>query len=91
MDIQIILDKEAAVRYMVKYATKGEKRSDKAAELFARVMAGDDGDPSFKWRRLMLKCVGNRDMGAQETAHSLLQLPMCRPSFEFAMIALNNS
>ena len=91
MDIQIILDKEAAVRYMVKYATKGEKRSDKAAELFARVMAGDDGDPSFKWRRLMLKCIGNRDMGTQETAHSLLQLPMCRPGFEFATIALDNS
>ena len=91
MDVQIILDKEAAVRYMVKYATKGEKRSDKAAELFARVMAGDEGDPSFRWRRLMLKCVGNRDMGAQETAHSLLQLPMCRPGFEFATIALDNS
>ena len=39
----------------------------------------------------MLKCVGNRDMGAQETAHNLLQLPMCRPGFEFATIALDNS
>ena len=55
VDLQIILNKKVAVRYMVKYTTKGEKRSDKAMELSTNIMAGDEGDPSFRWMRLMLK------------------------------------
>ena len=91
VDIQLILDKEAAVNYMVKYASKPEKRSDDAGEIFSSVMAAEHGDTAHRWRRLMLKCVGNRDMGAQEIAHCILQLPMCRPGFEFAVLSLDGS
>ena len=91
VDLQLILDKEAAVRYMVKYASKPEKRSDNAGEIFTSIMGAEHGDTAHRWRRLMLKCVGNRDMGAQETAHSILQLPMCRPGFEFAVLSLDGS
>ena len=91
VDLQLILDKEAAVRYMVKYASKPEKRSDNAGEIFTSIMGVEHGDTAHWWRRLMLKCVGNRDMGAQETAHSILQLPMCRLGFESALLSLDGS
>ena len=91
MDLRLILDEEAAIWYMFKYANKQEKRSDNAGEIFSSIMGGKHRDTAHRWRRLMLKSVGNKDMGGKKTAHSILQLPMCRPGFEFAIFSLDGS
>lgn len=47
-DMQIILDEEQAIRYMVKYATKPEGRSENATDMIKAVLAkrggGDNND-----------------------------------------------
>ena len=35
VDLQVIIDVEACARYMAKYATKGEPKSESAAAIFA--------------------------------------------------------
>ena len=57
VDMQIILDQAAAIAYMVKYATKGEKAGNSLNELLRSVIlyAKEDYSPISKLRSLMLK------------------------------------
>ena len=59
VDMQIILDKEAAVAYMVKYATKSEKAGSSLQDLYKSVIdqATEEDSPIAKLRSLMLKNV----------------------------------
>jgi len=69
VDMQIILDKEAAVAYMVKYATKAEKSGSNLNDLYKSVIehSTDEDSPVSKLRSLMLKTVsGKRDLGQCE-------------------------
>ncbi|XP_057296771.1 uncharacterized protein LOC130625684 [Hydractinia symbiolongicarpus] len=42
-------------------------------------------------RKLMMKCVGERDMGIQEVMHQILSLKLYRSSFNVITISLENS
>ncbi len=66
VDLQIVLDKQAAISYMVKYATKGEKAGVEYNKLYNDVISAcdDDANPQTKMRSLMMKQVaGKRDLG----------------------------
>lgn len=67
VDLQIILDKDTAVKYMVKYASKAEKRLTDAREVFKAILDADTGRPddvNHCWIQMMLRTAGCRDMGA---------------------------
>jgi hypothetical protein len=67
--MQIILDEEAAIAYMVKYAAKPEKSGNNLNDLYRSVIlnANDDDNSASKMRSLMLKSVsGKRDLGQCE-------------------------
>ena len=69
VDMQIIIDRSAAINYMVKYVTKGEKAGNRLSELYNSVILHSDetDNPTKKLRSLMLKSVANkRDIGQFE-------------------------
>ena len=90
VDIQIIIDVQACVRYMAKYASKGEPRSQAISEIFKSSVGGipQGSDGKSILRRAMIRSVGERDFSAQETAHMLLSLPLVSCTYSFFTLSL---
>ena len=63
-DIQLIIDQHACVEYLAKCASKAEKISSIARDAFIHVMNNvtNTTSPETVIRRLMLRCVGERDI-----------------------------
>ena len=76
VNIQLLLDWEDVVRYLVKYVSKQEKRSQPILDLFKSTVCRDDYDETVgtktRLRKVFLKAVGERDITAQETSRLLL-------------------
>ncbi|CAN0181071.1 unnamed protein product, partial [Laminaria digitata] len=75
IDIQLLLDWEDAVRYMVKHVDKHEKRSKPVLDLFRSAMGQENSgmdSACSKLRSVFLKAVGERDISAQETSRLLM-------------------
>ena len=93
VDLQAIIDPDQCIRYMAKYAAKGEPRSDSATGILKLcVNRLHQTDPaSSALRRAMIQVVGDRDFGSQETAHLLLGKPLYSSSFSFICVSLDGS
>lgn len=91
VDIQIIVDVDACVRYMAKYAAKGEPRSQALSSVFKSCVdrLATDSDARTGLRSAMVRSVGERDFSAQETAHQLLSLPLVSCTFSFVALSLD--
>ena len=78
MDLQIIIDAETCARYMAKYASKGEPRSQPVSSIFKSCVdhLTDTSEAHTALRSAMIRSVAERDFSAQETAHQLLSLPL---------------
>ena len=65
MDLQLILDRHAAVAYMVKYASKGEQSGKTLQNIYRSVMqnAQVSNNPVSKLIPLMIRCVDRRNVG----------------------------
>ena len=76
VDIQLLFDWEDAVRYIIKYVFKQEKRTQPILDLFKSTVCQDDYDKTVGTetglRKVFLKAVGGRDITAQETSRLLL-------------------
>ena len=92
-DIQLIIDHHACIEYLAKYASKAEKMSSVARDTFVSVVNNlqDDSCPKSAIRKLMMKSVGERDMGIQEVMHHILSLKLYRSSFNVITVSLDNS
>ena len=68
IDIQLIIDQYAYIKYLPKYAPKTEKISSMPGEAFGDVMnnAPRATAPESAIRQLMLRCAEERDIGVQE-------------------------
>ena len=93
VDIQVIVDPDKCARYMAKYAAKAEQRSPQVSAVFETCVASasDDSNVHSTLRRAMIKAVGERDFGSQETTHLLLSEPLISCSFMFATLSLTGS
>ena len=93
MDIQIIIDAEMCPRYMAKYASKGEPRSQPVSSIFKSCVdrLNSTSHAHTALRSAMIRSVAERDFSAQETAHQLLSLPLFSSSFNFVALSLNGS
>ena len=93
VDLQAIVDTDHCIRYMAKYATKGEPRSQSASEILtACVNRLDNTDmASSALRRAMIQVTGERDIGSQETAHMLLGKPLYSCTYSFLCVSLDGS
>lgn len=92
-DIQLIIDHHAYIEYLAKYASKSEKMSSVARDAFVNVVNNISKISSSRSviRKLMMKCVGERDMGIQEVMHQILSLKLYRSSFNVITFSLENS
>ena len=93
VDLQVIVDTDKCIRYMAKYAPKGEPRSQSASEILtACVNRLDNTDmASSALRRAMIQVAGERDIGSQETAHMLLGKPLYSCTYSFLCVSLDGS
>ena len=93
VDLQAIIDTDQCIRYMAKYAVKGEPRSQSASEIPSVCINGpnDTDMASSALRRAMIQVVGERDIGSQETAHLLLGKPLYSCTFSFLCVSLDGS
>ncbi|RMZ95107.1 ATP-dependent DNA helicase PIF1, partial [Brachionus plicatilis] len=94
-DMQIIIDKSAAIRYMVKYAAKPEKSSQTFKETYKTILNySKEGDnPKSKLRSIMLKTsCGQRDIGQCEVCRLLMSGTLYQSSFQYVnqSLDLNN-
>ena len=102
-DLQIVLDEEQAIRYLVKYASKAETRSVNMNSLIRDLIpqsSSTESQPNLDpqpptaegmtlVRRIALRSVGQRDKSKQEVMHSLLQEAMFHSDFTYVYIHLD--
>lgn len=90
----LIHDWDKAVRYTVKYASKGEKRSTAVINVFKRIISGSDHESdeacTILWK-IFLKTVGERDISAREMSRLILGGKMASTSFTYVRIAVDSS
>ncbi|RNA15588.1 ATP-dependent DNA helicase PIF1 [Brachionus plicatilis] len=89
VDMQVILDKSAAINYMVKYATKGEKAGQSLCKMFKDVIenSSQDDNPQTKIRSLMLRSIaGKRDLGQCEVSRLLLSDKLYHSTFNYVTL-----
>ena len=93
VDMQVIVDQNGCARYMAKYVAKGEPRSKQALEILRSCVSRlqDDEQVSTAIKKAVIKVAGDQDMGAQETAHVLLSLPLVGCTYNFVTVCLENS
>lgn len=94
MDFQFVLDEESLMKYLVKYVSKSEKRSDamtNAVSALGKSAEDEDLDTPAgrKLRSAMIKFLGERDMGVVEMAHSTLGEALCESDLKVVSVALN--
>ena len=91
-DIQLIIDPYACVEYLAKYASKAEKMSAIVNSTFKTVVnMSNCFDSKSAVRKLMIKSVGERDMGIQEVMHCIMSLKFVSSTFNVIFISLDGS
>lgn len=62
--------------FSTKYASKGEKMSSVARDVFTSILneTSSDSDSSRIIKKLIMKAVGQRDKGIREVRHQLLSI-----------------
>ena len=89
VDLQIILDPHAAMAYMVKYATKGEKAGkDLRSTIRTIVNKADETDSvATTIRSSVIKSVGQRDIGQGECSRILFSGNHVESSFKYVYVS----
>lgn len=91
IDWQPVLCKHEIIKYIAKYTSKVKKFSETYQKLmmhFSKLEILDDLAVGV-YRKLLIEIVIERDIGAQETCHMLLELPLVESSRKF--VSLNVS
>ena len=78
VDCQPVLSIHAVQKYIAKYASKAEKKSESFHQMLRRiVLASPTADPATStFRKFLAETLVDRDIGAQETCHMLQKLPL---------------
>jgi len=88
VDCQPVLSRHVVLKYIVKYASKEERRSESYHDMLTRIsnyFASED-HALCAYRRFLAETVVERDIGAQETCHMLLKLPLVVCSRQFVSL-----
>lgn len=91
-DFSIITSEHMLINYLAKYASKSEPASKNLSEMFQEVVESKNNDDQSRsaYTTLMMKVIGERDIGACEACHLLLRIPLyhCTRNFEVLVIKL---
>lgn len=92
VNMQIILDQSAAINYMVKYATKGEKAGQSMSQLFKDIIGAStiEDNPQTKIRSLMINSIaGKRDIGQCEVSRLIMSEPLYHSDFNYVIQSID--
>ena len=92
-DIQLVIDYQACVEYLAKYAAKSETQSHLLKNTFSAIVQNSQStaDATTMIKKNVIKTLGQRDFSAQETMHHLLSLNFVSSSFVVLPVNLNGS
>jgi ATP-dependent DNA helicase PIF1 len=85
VDCQPVVSRHVVLKYIAKYASKAEKRSESYQDMLSRISnaSGSEAPVLCAYRRFLAETLVDRDIGAQETCHMLLKLPLVVCSRKF--------
>ena len=88
VDWQPVLSRHAVMNYIAKYAAKAEKSSETYHQMLVRLanIENPNEAASKAYKRLLTETLIERDIGAQETCHMLLELPLVESSRVFVTL-----
>ena len=74
----------SCLEYISKYASKSEKMSSVARDVYMSVLneIPNDSTSHRVIKKLMMRAIGQRDMGEQEVMHQILSLKLLSSSFQ---------
>ncbi|KAF1940402.1 hypothetical protein EJ02DRAFT_325295, partial [Clathrospora elynae] len=89
-DVSPCTDPKAVIEYVVKYATKAEKKSPSYRDLASNIIPFvNENQPAMSLvAKLLNKLIGDRNYSAQEVCHYLLNLPLKHSSRAFITVNL---
>ena len=92
VDMQYCVSKQRVIKYIAKYATKCEPRSQTMKDVFTQEVQNlrDERSALQVVQKLFINTVGERDYSAQETCH-LLQLPLIKSTRDHIVLSLDGS
>ena len=92
IDWQPVLSRHAVIKYIAKYASKAEKSSETYHQMLMRLsnMENPDDLAARAYKRLLTETLIERDIGAQETCHMLLELPLMESSRRFVNLNVSH-
>lgn len=91
-DFSPIISKDAVLKYISKYASKGEYASESYREILNQIVgrASVDTPAATLIRRLLVSSVAERNYSAQEIMHLLMGWPLCHASRIIIVLSINN-
>jgi len=78
VDFQPVLSRNVVLKYIAKYASKAQKRSKSYHHMLTRISnsIGSEDHALCAYRKFLAETIVYCDIGAQETCHMLLKLPL---------------
>ena len=91
VDCQPVLSINAVLKYIAKYASKAEHKSETYHSMLSRISTNcaSDRPVAFAFRKMLTDSLVERDIGAQETSHLLLKLPLSICSRTFVSLSVH--
>ena len=88
IDWQLVLSKRVVTNYKAKYAAKSEKGSETFHNMLMRVSSiqNPNKPTACAYKILLCESIVDRDIGAQETCHMLLELPLSECILRFVVL-----
>ncbi|KAJ7203574.1 hypothetical protein GGX14DRAFT_523418, partial [Mycena pura] len=82
LDFRPVLNRDAVIAYVAKYASKAETQSSSMADMLKKAVSSlnDTAPAQVAFQKMLSAFAGERDMSAQETCHILLDCAMVRSS-----------
>ncbi|XP_059066108.1 uncharacterized protein LOC131857481 [Cryptomeria japonica] len=91
VDCQPVLSIDAVIKYIAKYAAKAENKSETYHQMLSRISTNFEPDKPTPnaFQKMLVENLVDRDIGAQETCHLLLKLPLSLSSRTFVSLNVN--
>ncbi|XP_057822399.1 uncharacterized protein LOC131034819 [Cryptomeria japonica] len=91
VDCQPVLSIDVVIKYIAKYAAKAENKSETYHQMLSRISTNFEPDKPAPnaFQKMLLENLVDRDIGAQETCHLLLKLPLSLSSRTFVSLNVN--
>ena len=85
VDWQPVLSRHAVIKYIAKYASKVERSFETYQQILMHLSNLENlyDLATRAYRKFLIEIVIERDIGAQETCHMLLELPLVESSRKF--------